>query len=102
MTQRRRRARLKRGQVDAELIEAGGLAKALAQAAGNDLLERLRIGRPAVHRQLSDVDLGHGAVAPFRCRRLKVVGLRRLTQGSIKAPASRRRGSPVRLPTERG
>ena len=39
--QRRGRARLERRQIDAELVEAGGIAEPLARAAGDHAIERL-------------------------------------------------------------
>src|SRR5689334_24337963 len=56
---RRRRARLQRADIDAEMRQTGGAAKALARAALHRLVEWRRIAGRGVDLDLVDVDLRH-------------------------------------------
>src|SRR3954471_24465740 len=64
MPLRRPGARLQRNQVDAELVEAHGVAEALAFAADDRLPERLGIHADGIERDFGDIDLRH-------CRRTR-------------------------------
>src|ERR1700676_3495915 len=57
--QRRRRAGLKRGEIDAELVEADCVAQTLAFAAEHHAVERRRIIGAGVDWKLGDIDLRH-------------------------------------------
>src|SRR5579862_3873597 len=60
MPQRRRRTRLERGEIDAELVETCGVAETLALATLYDAIERRRISRACVDGKTGDIDLRHG------------------------------------------
>src|SRR5579862_12615 len=66
VAQRRGGARLQRGEIDAELVEANGVAQALAFAADDHAIEWRRVAGARIQREFGDVDLRHGGSVPDR------------------------------------
>src|SRR5262249_7475775 len=62
MPQRRGGAGLERGEIDAELVEAGGVAEPLALAPQDHAVVRRRVTGPAIDGKTADVDLGHATL----------------------------------------
>ena len=65
MTQRGAGTRFERSQIDVELIETRAVTQPLARATGDEAVMRRRVSRARIHRQVVDVDFGHG-VTPVR------------------------------------
>src|SRR5262245_32160819 len=95
MSQRRSGARLEARQVDAELGEAGDVAKRRLLAAVSHLAKVARIDTLGTHRGFADVDLGH----PYTLSMMVAVPMPAPMHSVTSAvPRSRRSSSSITVP----